>query len=316
LAFAAFRRFNGGTPAMTSSRSLLAASTALVTALAGCGAGARPVKVAAVRPACRAGESWDGALCRPRSAGHVTLAAGRAALAAFRVDEALALLTRALTEGPHSFREHTAIYEQLGIAYAYLGREPEALGAFDMLLALDPGHLLSYNLSPKATLVFETARARADRRPAPELEVRWPEGLEVAAPVPIDLEVVADPRRLLDHATLFARRRGQVRFEAVDLRLARPGQRQRLALPPVRSARAEVLQIHVTAYDARGNEVLRWGEPGRPREIGLRYDPPPPWWRRWWVWAAAGGVVLSGSAVVFFATRPPPDSASGEFHTE
>jgi tetratricopeptide (TPR) repeat protein len=269
-----------------------------------------------VRPACGVSESWDGARCRPRGAGHVTLAAGRAALASFRVDEALALLTRALTEGPHRFREHAALYEQLGIAYAYLGREPEALGAFDMLLGLDPGHLLSYNLSPKATLVFEAARARAERRPPPELEVRWPEGLEVAAPVPIDLEVVADPRRLLDRATLFARRRGQVRFEAVDLQLARPGQRQRLALPPVRSARAEVLQIYVTAYDARGNEVLRWADPERPREIGLRYDPPTPWWRRWWVWATAGGVVLSGGAVVFLATRPPPDSASGEFHTE
>ncbi|HTE50565.1 MAG TPA: hypothetical protein VK698_06840 [Kofleriaceae bacterium] len=284
---------------------------------AGCGAGASAARTGStLRPACGEGEAWDGARCRARGAGGRTLAEGSAALAAFRVDEALALLTRALAEAPHPYREHTAIYEQLGVAYAYLGREPEALGAFDMLLALDPGHLLSYNLSPKATLVFETARARADRRPPPELEVQWPQGLEVSRPVPIDLEVVADPRRLLDHATIYVRRRGQVRFEALDLRLARPGQRQRVALPPIRSTRAEVVQVYVTAFDPRGNEVLRWGDPARPREIGLRYDPPPPWWRRWWVWATAGGVVLTGSAVVFFATRPPSDTASGGFRTE
>ncbi len=36
-------------------------------------------------------------------------------------------------------------HEQLGIAYAYLGKEQEALAEFDALLALDPGLSLAYN---------------------------------------------------------------------------------------------------------------------------------------------------------------------------
>jgi tetratricopeptide (TPR) repeat protein len=286
---------------------------ALLAGLLACGgSAARPH--ATLRPACSDAETWDGARCRPRGDGARTLAQASSALAAFRVDEALGLLTRALAQTPHPVGEHAAIYEQLGIAYAYLGREGEALAAFDMLLALDPGHLLSYNLSPKATLVFETARARADRRAPPELQVQWPHELQVAQPLPIDLEVVADPRRLLDRATIYTRRRGQARFSALDLRLSPPGRRQRVLLPPVDGNRPEVVQVYVSAFDPRGNEVLRWGDPARPREIALRYDPPAPWWRRWWVWATAGGVVLTGSAVVFFATRPPPDEVGGGFH--
>jgi tetratricopeptide (TPR) repeat protein len=288
---------------------------ALLAALLAGGCGARAVggaKVATLRPACGDAEAWDGARCRPRLAAARNLAGGAEALAAFRVDEALGFLTRALTQTPHPRAEHAAIYEQLGIAYAYLGREPEAVAAFDMLLHIEPGHLLSYNLSPKVTLTFERARAQAARRPPPELQVQWPHALRVAQPVPIDLEVVADPKRLLDRATIYVRRRGEPRFSAVDLKLSPPGQRRRVTLPPVHSQRAELVQLYVSAHDGRGNEVLRWGDPARPREIALRYDPPPPWWRRWWVWASAGGAIAAGSAIVFFATRPLPAEVPGE----
>ncbi|HWM87642.1 MAG TPA: tetratricopeptide repeat protein [Kofleriaceae bacterium] len=284
--------------------------------LAGCGAGAGVNRTATLRPSCWQTQAWDGARCRARAPAGRTLSQGTAALAAFRVEEALGLLQRALAHAPHPHAEHAAIYEQLGIAYAYQGREKEALAAFDMLLALDPGHLLSYNLSPKVTFTFESARVQASRRPPPELQVQWPNGLRVSRPLPIDLEVVADPRRLLDRATIYVRRRGEPRFSAVDLALSPPGQRRRVTLPPVESARAEVVQVYVAALDRRGNEVLRWGDPTRPREIALRYDPPPPWWRRWWVWAAAGGAIAAGSAVVFFATRPLPGTIGGEASME
>ena len=42
-------------------------------------------------------------------------------------------------------------------------RRATATTAFDMLLALDPAHFLSYELSPKATLVFEKT---LDSRPS------------------------------------------------------------------------------------------------------------------------------------------------------
>jgi tetratricopeptide (TPR) repeat protein len=278
----------------------------------GCGVRATgEAKVATLRPVCSDAEAWDGARCRPRAAAARDLARGTEALAAFRVDEALGLLTRALSRTPHPHAEHAAIYEQLGIAYAYSGRERAALAAFDMLLHIDPGHLLSYNLSPKVTLTFERARAQAASRSAPELQVQWPHALRVAQPVPIDLEVVADPKRLLDRATVYMRRRGEPRFSAVDLKLSPPGQRRRVTLPPVRSQRAELVQLYVSAHDKRGNEVLRWGDPARPREIALRYDPPPAWWRRWWVWAGAGGAIAAGSVIVFFATRPVPEELPG-----
>src|SRR5688572_31819020 len=80
------------------------------------------------------------------------------ALAEFRVDEALQLLERAKSEGPYRYADHVRLYEQLGIALAYVGNHEEAIAAFDHMLAIDPSHALSYSLSPKATLPFERAR--------------------------------------------------------------------------------------------------------------------------------------------------------------
>ena len=53
-----------------------------------------------------------------------------------------------------------------------------------MLLALDPGHFLSYTLSPKATFVFE--KVRNQTRVAPAIDVSWEHGGKVGDAVPID----------------------------------------------------------------------------------------------------------------------------------
>src|SRR5688572_29310831 len=90
---------------------------------------------------------------------------GAKALVDFRPEEAIVLLERAKTEGPYGYDDHAKLYEQLGIAYAYLDRSEDALAAFDMLLAIDPTRAISYTLSPKVTFLFEQARSKAGARP-------------------------------------------------------------------------------------------------------------------------------------------------------
>ncbi len=279
-----------------------------------CGVRAPAPAASALRAPCSADRYWAGSACQPRGPGAAELERGAEALAGFQVDEALPMLEQARGHGPHPHPVLVRIHEQIGIALAYLGHEAEALAAFAMLLALEPDHLLSYTLSPKATFLFERARRTADAAPAPAIDVSWPRELRVGRPIPVEVEVLADPRGFLARAELHVRRKGEPGFQVADVKLAPAGKFARLALPPVSAQRPEVLQLWAAAYDRDGNQVLLWGGPDRPREIALGWQPPVPWYRKWWVWAlAGGGLALATGATVYLVTREPPDLIGGGF---
>lgn len=290
---------------------LLVASVALGACRATTGAGSTGPAIP--RPSCAPSGYWNGSACVPHGPGAKILAEGESALAKFQAQDALGLLEKARAAGPHPHDEYAKVFEQLGIAHAYLGQEQPALAAFDMLLSLDPGHLLSYTLSPKATFLFERARRAAQRGPRPELAVSWDHrALDVAHPVSLFVDVVADPRRFLDRATIYTRRRGQTRYQAIDVALPPPGQSRKVVLPALDLARPAVLQLYVSAFDARGNEVLRWGDAADPRDVPLSYTPPTPWYRNWRIYALAGAVVAAGVGVgVYVATHQPPSTVGG-----
>jgi len=298
-----------------------AADTACACVLAlaalqpGCGATARGATAPLVpdlRQACAEDEYWTGSECGPRGSGRDTLSRAAAALAEFRVDEALSLLERAQEQGPFAHADYVRMYEQLGIAYAYREREAEATRAFEMLLSLDPGHLLSYTLSPKATFLFERVRRKARAEAPPSVQITWPHGLSVSRQVPIDIEVIADPAGFLSRATLKLRLRGAADFRAIDLRLPPPGSYERVLLPAPRVRRPEVLEVTLTAMDATGNEVLVWPPERRAREIALAYHAPAPWYRKWWIWAIAGSALAVGTGtVVYIAGRDLPGTVGG-----
>jgi tetratricopeptide (TPR) repeat protein len=282
--------------------------------LAACGGRAAGPPHTPLRAPCAADHWWDGARCAPRGPGAQELERGSAALAEFKVDEALPVLEQARGHGPHRHPVLVRIHEQIGIALAYLGRENEALEAFAMLLALEPDHLLSYTLSPKATFLFERARREADAAATPAIDVSWPRELRVARPIPVEVEVLADPRAYLSRAELHVRRKGEPGFQVADVTLAPAGKFARIALPPISGTRPEVLQLWAAAYDRAGNQVLLWGDPQRPREIALGWQPPVPWYRKWWVWALAGtGVAAATGATVYLVTRDPPFGIGGDF---
>ncbi|MFC1611351.1 hypothetical protein ACFL6C_10350 [Myxococcota bacterium] len=237
------------------------------------------------------------------------------ALDAFRIPEAIEHLDCAFEQGPYDHARHVHLYEQWGIANAYLEKNEEALKAFDKLLALDAGYALSYTLSPKATFLFEQARERAKTQPRPWIHLSWPRGLHVADRVPIDIEVVSDRKSFLKTATLYSRRKSDTEHATHDLVLPLPGEYVRVHLPPLvpESGQPEVLEIHLVAFDERGNEVLVVGDPERPREIPLAFEQPTPWYGKWWVWAIAGAVATGVGVGVGFATQDPPRRVPGSF---
>jgi hypothetical protein len=282
----------------------------IVMAAAGCAhRGAVGGTAITLRAACAASERWDGTAC-VALAGVADVEAGREAIARYDMDTAVAALERSRGM-PFDHANNILWWEQRGIAHAYLDQPSEAVAAFDHLLLIDPAHLLSYELSTKATLAFAQARAAAEARGAPMLDVQWRRDQRLGEAVPIEVETVADPGGILKKATIYVRARGESAWRAADFALAAPGKVANVRLPAVAGTKSITLEMYAVASDDTGTEVLTWASPGRPREIALRYDPPTPWYRKWWVWAAAGGVVAVGTGIIVYATVWEPGPVVG-----
>lgn len=263
-----------------------------------------------LRTACGEHQFWDSTACKPAGDAPQKLAAGEQALAKLDVDAAKAALDQVEAGGPLDHDTNVRLWEQRGIAAAYADDEATATSDFDMVLALDPAHFLSYELSPKATLVFEKALKAAKQRGAPEVDVSWPRGGKVGDAIPVDVEVLADPKHFLERATLFVRTRGEPTWRAADLRLAAD---KRVVLPPIHSDKPVSLELYLRAYDSKGDEVLTWADPTKPREIALRYEPPAPWYRTWWGLTAIGaGTAAVVGTIVYFVVVSPPDKIGGD----
>ncbi|MFC1610031.1 hypothetical protein ACFL6C_03680 [Myxococcota bacterium] len=252
-------------------------------------------------------------VCLTLITGTDNLGRGTAAVTAFRIKEAAGLLEQAKKEGPYLHDDHVRLYEQLGIAYAYLDRKSMALETFDILLALDPGHVVPYTLSPKVTFLFEQARRKSDARAPATLHASWPHGLLVTDPTPITVEVVADPKALITKIVLHVRHKEDPEYRELSFDAPPPGAYHKAVVPPLESSSApDVLQLYLTAHDAHDNEVLLVGSHEHPREISLGLEPPTPWYAQWWVWTIAGTVVAASTgAVVYALANEPPSKVTG-----
>ena len=281
-----------------------------IVTIAGCaGTATHGGSLVTLHAACGAGEHWDGRACAKSSDAPQKLAAGIQALSAQDLDAAKIAFDAAEQAGPLDHDSNVTLWEQRGIAAAYIDDEAAATSAFDMMLALDPGHFLSYTLSPKAAFVFEKLRKQPRRAPA--IDVNWARGQKVGDPMPLDIDVIADPKQFLARATVFVRTRGETSWRAADLDLhAKPD--QHIVLPALEAQKPLSLELYLRAYDTKGNEVLTWADAARPREIALRYEPPTPWYRKWWVIAIASTAVAIGTGVtVYELTLKPPDTVDG-----
>ncbi|MEO8706277.1 MAG: hypothetical protein ABI867_39975 [Kofleriaceae bacterium] len=285
----------------------------ILVALAACSGASRGGATLALRPACEPVQYWDGTACKPRGNGAAKIAAGKDALVKQEVEQAKAALDEAAERGgPLDYETNVTLWEQRGIALAFLEDQKGAAAAFDMLLALDPAHFLSYTkVRTEVTFIFEQVRNTTKASGSPAVDVNWPSGQKVGDPVPLDIEVLADPKRFLKRATVFVRARGETAWRAADVPVL-AGNKGHLVLPGVQATAPTSLELYLRAYDDRNNEVLVWADPARPREIPLRYDPPPAWYRNWKLYAVGVpvAVVLTG-AIVYALTLAPPDDVGG-----
>jgi hypothetical protein len=286
------------------------ATIVAVVAISAC-AGAKPTgSLMSLRSACGPTQYWSGTACTPRGDTAKIVSDAKVAVDTQDPEKATEVFAAADKIQPFDHDTNIAIWELRGIIAGYMDQGSAARTAFDMLLALAPGHLISYGLKPAITEIFEAARADSHKRRPPEVDIAWPSGLTTADAIPLDVEVLSDPKQFLHHATVFVRARGDSQWRASDLELA--AKPKRVIIPPVGAAKPTAIELYLRAYDERGNEVLAWSDPTRPREIPLRYDPPTKWYRSWKTYAIGGtAAALVTGLIVYAVTLSPPDDASG-----
>jgi hypothetical protein len=285
------------------------AITITLVALSACGRSGSADTLSSLRTACEPSTYWNGAACTPRGDGAKNVAAGVAALVEQDVDKAKLALDAAERAGHLDYRSHITLWEQRGIAAAFVQDQKRASEAFEKLLAIDPTHYLPSRFKPEVLLPFERQRDEMKKKGATSLDVNWPNGLKTGEPIPLEVEVLLDPRGFLRHATVFVRARGDTAWRATDVPLA-PNAPAKLKIPAVQATKGTSLELYLRAYDDKGNEVLAWADATRPREIPLRYEPPTKWYRSWKTYAIGGtaAAVVTG-LIVYAVTLAPPDNA-------
>lgn len=111
---------------MTVIASIPMRSLVAVALLAGCRSGTNHGTLATLRPACADAEYWDGAACKARGDAAAKVAAGKQALAKLDVDVAKVALEAADQGGPLDHDSNVTLWEQRGIAAAYVNDERSA----------------------------------------------------------------------------------------------------------------------------------------------------------------------------------------------
>jgi hypothetical protein len=281
-----------------------------VMVIAACGRGGSPGTLASLRAACEPTTYWNGTACTPRGDGAKNIAAGVAALVEQDVDKAKIALDAAERAGHLDHQSNITLWEQRGIAAGFVEDQKTAERYFDTLLAIDPTHYLPGGFKPAVLRPFERMRDEMKKAGATALDVNWPNGLKTGESIPLEVEVLVDPKGFLRRATVFVREHGETTWRAADVPLSRVP--SKVKLPAVQSTKATSLELYLRAYDDKGNEVLAWADPKRPREIPLRYDPPPKWYRSWKTYAIGGtAAALVTGIIVYAVTLSPPDTAPG-----
>lgn len=219
-------------------------------------------------------------------------------------------------------------YENLGVAQAYAGDAAAAERTFARLLAVAPGHVIPYTISPRATFVFEKVRRETAHQPPTVVRLELPESIAYDEAAVASLVCDADAYDLIARWELCQHVKNDAAPYRCQAAPAPPiGQRMRWTLLPVAAAAARtaaggdqpaaLLQLALSGYDVDGNEVFRDPDRGRPREVPLSSAAEAAWYANPLLWSAlsvaavgaALGTVLvavvwrSGSADVYAEVR-------------
>lgn len=215
-------------------------------------------------------------------------------------------LQRAIEHARNCRDDLAEIYRLQGFVDAVNAERERCQRAFEILLALEPDHVVSSDVPPKIRSCFENALQVAPARRELALDHRPPDPQTPDAPVSLPVRVV-DPLRLVDRVQVWFRRRGIDVYTTVSVRAddrvapVIPA----LAVPPAEEGYA--MEYFVRAVDRWEGTLAELGSPRRPLvfrvEAARRARPI---YTRWWFWTAIG-VAAAGAGGAAWAVAESSD---------
>jgi len=225
-------------------------------------------------------------------------------------EEAVQTLSAAIIRPGNSPQDEVRIYELLAYSYQALQRNDEAEGAWRLVLAREPDHQPSQDLSPRVQQFFARVRERweaegrpgvaransqgndtqqSSNAPPPEVRIehRSPPQQQRGRPVALTATVV-DPGNRVSRLVLAYRHNNGGIFRRVDAQAQTGGAFS--ATLPGEIVRPPLVEYYFEAVDATGVPVQARGDAFAPLRIAV----PEPGGIPWWVWVG-GGVLVAGA---------------------
>jgi hypothetical protein len=204
-----------------------------------------------------------------------------------------------------------------GSALVVLEREPDAIAAFDALLALDTAYVTASDTPPRIRAVFAGARAARQVRLEEELATHDGEKLravtlDVDEPpnprggLPLRLRVrLTDPHKLVSRLVLGYRREAERDFASITAPAASVVD---LVIPGATlvSDHRYRLDFYVHGLHTNGARVRQVGDETKPRSLSIdagQVPKPPGITSRWWFWAGLATLAASAIAVPILIDR-------------
>lgn len=214
-----------------------------------------------------------------------------------RFEEALQTLSAALVRSGNTAEQQGQIYRYLALTYLALDREEEAAGAWRSMLAIDPAHEASSDLSPRFREFFGQVREQWESEGRPGRPPPAPVSIQHRSPPQADrgeeVELSAqldDPSRRVASLVLAYRQGTSAVFRRVDTE--RQGD-EYVATIPASDVSPPLVEYYFEAVDAGGLPVASRGDVAAPLRIAVP-APGGDVTSEAWFWIAIGG----GAAVV------------------
>jgi len=233
-------------------------------------------------------------------AGNPLIEQGQSLYDDLRFEEALQVLSAALIRAGNTPQDRVTIYRILAFTYLALGREEEAGGAYQSLLAIDPEYQMDSDVSPRTHTFFNQIREQWEAAGRPGVSTAPPAPVEIRHRSPAQAErnqaveltaSVDDPQGRVAHLVLAYRQGTADVFQRIETERGAEGFS---ATIPAEDVSPPLVEYYFEAVDAQGLPIAARGDVAAPLRIAVP-APNNSVFRKWWFWTAAAVVV--GGAV-------------------
>jgi len=246
---------------------------------------------------------YDAAECR----GNPHLSRAKDEYERLEFDRAARTLQRAVEFTRNCRWDLAEIYRLKGFVEAVNNERERCQRSFEILLALDPDHVMAEDVPPKIRSCFDEALEVPRMQRRLDMAHQGPETVLPDAPLSIDVEL-EDPLRLVNEVQVFFRREGVDVFTTVE---ARADDRVSVVLPALAlpgGPDAYEMEYFVRAVDRWEGTLTRLGAPREPLRLTVaRAKGSRSVFKKWWFWSTVGAAAAGGVATAVVLSQSGGD---------